>query len=153
MAFPSNTGSTQASLDLAWANARQIAGQVKATAQSLNTSSAAGNIVASSVIDYCTSIAGYYAQLQTISAIPNIASYAQNQVNNPTLDVAGSFNAMMTQIQNVIAWIKANYPQDGSGFFLERSFNADGTWAPRMLTPAQTGGLRTVLGALIATID
>ena len=152
MAFPSNTGTTPNTLDEAWRLARDIAAQVKQTASDYKTN-AAGGLSGRSVLGLSAFMADQFAAFGTLSAIPNIAAYAQTQVNNPSLDVAAAFNAMRTAISNVISWITTNFPKDVNGNLLYTQFTADGHITYTNFTSGQLAGLVTQLTALIATID
>ena len=155
MAFPSSTGTVQDSLAQAWATARSTASSIKSRAQGLSTQAAAGNIGSSAILDFATYLADARLVLVKASQTGGIAAYAQAQVNDNTLNVAAEFSAMMDTLDGVIAWVVANFPKDGNGFLLARTFQAGSTGrtVDRQFTPAQTASLRTTLDALIATIN
>ena len=60
---------------------------------------------------------------------------------------------MATQLNATRDWIIANFPKDASGYLLYQQFDASGNVTVRQLSTASLAGLRTVLAALIATID
>jgi hypothetical protein len=155
VAFPSSSGSRQQSLVQAFATLRGLAGAVKSRSVVLNTACAAGNVGSTALLDFAVFLADCKATMQAASSVPGLAAYAQAQINDPTFDIAASFVDMMTQINSTSAWFVANFPKDGSGFLLAKSFTGDnsGRTQDRQFTPAQTATLRTVLNALIATID
>lgn len=154
-AFPSSTGTKTQTAASAWDSARTTASMLKTKTNALNTASAAGPISSSLILDYATYLADAKSILLLASAVPGIAVYAQEQINDPTFDIAASFNGMMTAINDTIAWVIANFPKDANGFLLARNFTADnsGRTQDRQFTTAQTAGLRTTLTALAATID
>lgn len=155
VAFPSSTGTRQQSLVQALAILRDVAAQVKARSASLNASCAAGDVGSSSLLDYATFLADAKLALNTASSVTGIAAYAQQQIGDDTFDIVESFTTMVAQIDATTAWFVANFPKDGNGFLLAKIFAGanNGRTQDRQFTPAQTAGLRTVLVALIATID
>lgn len=155
MAFPSATGTVQDSLAQAWAVARATASTVKASAQTLNTRSAAGNVASSEILDFATYLADAKIALTKASQTGGIAAYAQAQINDSNVNIATEFTNMMNAIDGTIGWVVANFPKDGNGFLLARQFQAGSTGrtVDRQFTPAQTATLRTTLDTLIATIN
>jgi len=152
MAFPSATGTT-ASLGNAWEKATQTASMIKQRAQAVRAASAAGSIGASQILDMLVLFAQCKTTLTAAAAVPGVAAYAQEQVNNPALDVAGAFSAMVTQLDATRDWVTTNFPKDGSGYLLDRTLGEDGRWIDRQFSSATLATFRTVLDALIATID
>lgn len=152
MAFPSSVGRPYV-LANAWESARQIAGQLKTSAQNLKTLSLAGPVTSSDLLNFQSRLVDSKASLATVSAVPGLAAYAQAQVNDNVLDVAASFSAMATQIDATGAWIVANFPKDGSGYLLASQFNGGGRVVDRTFATAALVGLRAQLDLLIATID
>lgn len=78
--------------------------------------------------------------------------FVQDQLNDPTFDLAAETNAIVTVIDNVMAWIAANVPTDGNGWALLWKVEADMSITTRSFTPAQTTGLRTQLDNLITAL-
>lgn len=155
MAFPSTLGSKQESLAAAWSAARNTATTIKSRSQSLHDQCAAGDVSATTILDYATMLADMKYRLEQVTNVGGIAAYAQAQINDPTIDIAAEYLSMATQIDTTISWIITNFPKDGSGYLLAVQFSGDnsGRTVPRQLSSAQTAGLRTILQALIATID
>lgn len=152
MAFPSSVGRPYI-LSNAWEGARKYAGILKTSATNLRALSAAGPVTSSDILNFQVLMADIKAQLQTLAAVPGLAAYAQAQVNDNTLDVAASFTAMTTAIDNTGGWVITNFPKDGSGFLLAQQFNGGGRPTDRTFSTATLAGFRTQLDALIATID
>lgn len=152
MAFPSTAGSIPQTLSVAWETARAVAGTIKLQTQSLRTQSAQGNVGASQILNHLTFLADQKVRLQAIAALPGIAAYAQEQVNDPTLNVATEFNAMVAAMDGVRDWVIANFPASG-GFLQAQSFQADGRTVDRQFSTATLATYRTQLDALIATIN
>lgn len=152
MAFPSSTG-TKASLAAAWTSATDWASRVKSSCTSVRNSSSAGPIGASQIWFIDTLLFDARAAFQSISDIPGIAAYAQEQVNDPTLNVATEFASMVAQIDATRTWINTNFPKDGSGFLLDRTRDSSARFVDRQFSTATLATFRTVLDELIATID
>lgn len=115
------------------------------------TACAAGDVLASRIIEMFLVLRVDRNALASQAATPGLGAYAQSQKNAPTLDIVAEFNAVLAATDSVTTWITTNFPKDGGGYILAQSFGAD-TMGERTFTPAQTAGLRTVLDALIATI-
>lgn len=155
VAFPSSTGTRQQSLVQALATLRGVAGQIKYRSSTLNAACLAGNVGSGALLDYAVFLADAKLSLQAASSVTGIAAYAQEQIGDATFDIVASYTDMMAQINATTAWFIANFSKDGNGFLLAKSFDPanNGRTQDRQFTPAQTAGLRTVLDALIATID
>lgn len=155
MAFPSSEGTIKTNLSRSWDNARDIAGTIKARSISFRGALASSVATSETILYYAGNMATMRDQLVAISNIPGIAAYANEQINNPAFDVATEFNTMVSALNGVSAWIIANFPKDGSGFLLAKTFHADnsGRTVERMFTSVQTAGLQTALDTLIAAIN
>lgn len=153
MAFPSATGSVSQTLDEAWRGARAVAANVKNQTAALASACGAGPVNAKIILDYASFLAAAYAQLTAFAAVPNIAAYAQTQINNPSFDVVSAFNTMMSAMQATSQWVITNFPKDGNGNILGLTFNGDGSQGWTSFTTAQTAGLVSQLGLLSNTIN
>lgn len=142
-------------LSQAWADAQDIARQLKFAAQSLKTETAAGPVPRSRVLGYERELRSFRDRLITLSGIPGIAAWVGDLPNTPVdYDVAVEFNAMVTEINDTITWIRNNFPTTGTppaGTLLERTWGAEGP-TELTFTTAQTAGLRTQLDALLAVL-
>jgi hypothetical protein len=155
MAFPSTSGSVQQNLSEVWSLTRSYVNTIKVRTQNLRNSSAIANVNAVTILEYATALADLKAQLQTIVTAPGLAAYAQEQINNNTINIVTEYNNMITTVDTTITWILTNLPKDGSGYLLITQFAPEnnGRTISRQFTPAETAGLRTVLDGLLATID
>ena len=151
MAFPSDIG--QDDLATAWRGVRLFAGAIKRDAQNLHALSVAGPVGGSQILDFLTRLADNRAELARYTQVAGLAAYAQEQINDPALDVAAAFVAMRDQADACRDWAIANFPKDGNGFLLARTFLADGRTQDRQFTAAALAPFRTQLQSLIATID
>jgi len=151
MAWPAST----TALSRAVHEANDTALTVRNAAVGLRDDSAAGDVNASRIISMWTRLNDAIAILTALAAIPGIGAWAKDEMNDPDLDVATEFNAMMTAMGDVRDWIATNFPVGtgpGAGYLLEKQFSGTQI-VSRTFTPAQTAGLRTELDALIATIS
>jgi hypothetical protein len=153
MAFPSSVGTKADSLADAWERARAVAASVKQSAQNLNALSLAGPVAGPSIIRFCGDLADARDVFTRLAAVPGLGAYAQEQVADPALDIAASFNAMVSAIDATRSWITTNFPKDGGGYLLALQFNGQGRTIERTFDTATLAGFRTQLAALIATID
>jgi len=90
-------------------------------------------------------------QFSSLSTTAGLAEYARSQENDGTYDVAAEFAAMQSAITAALSWMDANIPT--SVTVGPPSTWGDGTMVINEFTPAQTGGLRSKIAAVIATID
>ena len=153
MAFPSDIGTKADDLTIAWGRARQFASSTKRDAQNVRALSVAGTLAASNVLDFATRLADARFEMQKSAAVPGIGEYARSQINDPAINIAAEFTAMVNAIDACIAWVVANFPKDAGGFLLAKTIGADGRTIDRVFTAGSTATLRTQLDALIATID
>lgn len=153
MPFPAAGGSTfPLTLDAAWGSARSTAANIKQQAQTLQSQIAAGPVSAQIILNSQAFFVTLNNQLTTYRAVPGIAAYAQNQVNNPSLDVAGAFDGMQNALVAVGTWVVTNFPVDAQSFLQAQQF-VSGTPTYVTFTQAQLAGLNTALTTLIATIS
>lgn len=154
MAFPASNGATfPLTLDTAWIKARDTAAAVKSQTDFLNGQITAGPVSAQNVVTTASVLANANVVLTSCAAVPGIAAFAQQQVNNASLDVAGAFTAMQNALVAVVTWIVTNFPKDGSSNLLAIQFNGSGQLVWSTFTQAQLSGLATLLTALSATIS
>lgn len=153
MAFPAANGSAfPVALDAAWVGARQAAASLQSQCTTLNAQIAAGNVSGQSIITSLSFFIAINNQLTAYAAVPGIAAYAQQQVNNVSLDVAGAFSGMQAALVAVGNWIVNNFPKDTGGFAQAFTLTIAGPqWAT--FSTAQLSGLATLLTALSATIN
>jgi hypothetical protein len=130
-----------------------VAGAVKQGAQTLVALSNAGPVGAAQIIRFCADLADARDLFTRLAAVPGLGAYAQEQIANPSLNIATEFTAMATAIDNARSWIVTNFPKDASGYLLAMQFDANGRTNERLFDTASLAQLRTQLTALIATID
>lgn len=153
MAFPSSTGSKR-TLQKVWESTVDWASRVKGTAAKVRAASAAGPITAAEIWSLDSLLQSARAQFAAAASTPGIAAYAQAQVNDPALNVAAEFTAMVNAIDATRVWVNANFPVDANGYVLDRTRNfGTADFTQRTFSSASLATYRTVLDALIATID
>ena len=129
------------------------ANDVRSQSVSLRALSLAGVVGADRILNYAAMLARSKSEMSTLAATPGLATYAQAQENNGALNIATEYFAMVAQIDAVVAWIVANFPQDGGGFKLAFTLASNGTPVYRTFDTAALATFRTNLDALIATIS
>lgn len=125
---------------------------IKAAAQSVITRSNTGTMKANAVIELSKFFADSLDKLNIAKATLGIADYARAQHSDQSLDIVVEYNAVVNEVQLTIDWIFANFPTAG-GYVQRETLGADGRITQRVLSAAQTSGLRTQLTALLATIE
>jgi hypothetical protein len=155
MAFPSNAGTAADNLSNAWERARQRAAFVKDRATAARTKSASGTLDGNDVIALVADLGTAKALLTQYASLPGIGAYAQEQLNDPSINIGVEFNAMIAAIDGVHSWVGTNFPKDASNWLLFIKFDAVniGQITYRQFTAGETAGLRTALDTLIAAIN
>ena len=153
MATPSAAGSHKDTLDSAWDRFFKTLGVVKVQSQRFIDRSAVGPVVAEEIATYAGQLANWVDDLTAIAALPGIGDYAQAQISNPALDLAVEWPLTLAQINATRTWIVSNFPKDASGYWQIAQFDGAGRRVVRSFSSADLAGFRTVLGALVATID
>lgn len=151
MAFPSNQSKPE-TLAEALDKVKGEAGRVKVFAQQMLTRSNAGPVSAVDIISYVGGLAQARTELARLSSVSGLSAYAQTEY--PGLNIVTEFNTMAAQIDATITWVVQNFPKTpGTNELRERTIGADGRTTPVMFSTTDLAGFRTVLAALIATID
>jgi hypothetical protein len=80
--------------------------------------------------------------------------YVQQQVGNPTLDVAAELTASMTALGALVSAIVTDYPKDANGYLLDRTFNSTtGTLVWVSVTGASLPNTNAAITAWLATVS
>lgn len=154
MPFPASNGSSfPLTLSDAWLAARNSAATIKQQATSVSSQIAAGSVSAQTIINLCSLFSNINVQLTQCAAVPGLVAYAQQQVNNPTLDVAAAFTAMQNALVACGSWIITNFPKDAGNNLLAVQFGVQGQLQWNLFTQAQLAPLATLLTTLSATIS
>jgi len=129
------------------------ANDVRSQSVNLRAQSLAGAVGADRILNYAAMLARSKEEMGLLAATPGLATYAQTQENNGSLNITTEYTTMVAQIDAAVAWIVANFPQDGSGFKLAFTMANDGTLVYRTFSTATLAGFRTTLDSLISTIS
>lgn len=148
MPFPA----TSQALSTAYGQIKGRALDIRLQSVALRASSAAGAVSAERIVGYSAFLNRARTELAALASTPGIAAYAQEQENNPGLDIVAEYNAMLAQINATTAWISANFPEDVGGYKLAFQINVNGALVWRDFDTASLASFRTVLDSLIATI-
>lgn len=137
--------------------ALQIASQLRAQAVVYRDQAQAGSVRA---MDLDTGLLFVLVEsrieLQRARNAPGIVDYAKAQQDDPAYNIALEFTAMIAELDTTLAWMEANFPQDGTGHIITKTFVGDGSGQVQSDTitdPTALTALTTRLNALIATID
>lgn len=150
MAFPSLSNTKAPALALH--QIQSAAEWIKTNAGALRDESALGNIRADRLMKFPGLLYSYRQQIAEAATTPGIGQYAKDQFNNQAFDIVAEYNAMVSAIDNTIAWITTNFPNSG-GDLRVYTFDANGNLVSKEWTPAQTAGLRAQIDALVSTIS
>jgi hypothetical protein len=155
MTFPATGTSKPVSLSTAWEFGRDRAAFVRRRAAQLSASAAGASTPAVDVLGFATEVADARVDLVRVSQLGGMGAYAQSQMNDPTLNAAAEFNAMIAAIDSAISAIISNFPKDASNRLLFLTFAADnsGRNTSSTFTAAQMAPVKTALDALVATIS
>lgn len=124
---------------------------VKEYATRYRTQMAAGDVLATVIVDLFIRLKSDKAAFVTAASTSGLGVYAQAQKNDQNLNIGNEFTAMNAAIDGVTTWIETNFPKDANGYLLRETWSASGP-VDRAFSSANTAGLRTVLATLIATI-
>lgn len=146
MAYPTQT------LDRVVEDIDRLAANIKQYAIRRNADMVAGNVGSTTIFDVAINIRSARNELSAMAAVVGIAARAATLKGLTQAEVQTSFNAMLSAMGAIVAWVAANFPKDANGFLLSQTLGADGP-IDRQFTPTQTATFRTQLDALIAAID
>jgi len=147
MTWPAN----KQTLVQAFTAANRAAIRAKSNTQTISNASAAGSINRDRLIDLQNQLNEAIVLWTQVKALSGIVAYAQDQFDDPALDVAAEFTAMVDAAVDLRDWIFNNFPTN-SGAALIKSLNISGTLTTLEFTTAQLSGFRTEADTFIATI-
>lgn len=147
MAFPAEGKVT---LRRAWEGITSQSTRIKRIANELI---AASNITRKNILDYANSLTESLATLDGYVTTPGLLAYAQNELNDATINLSAEFTTMRTQIVATQDWIVANFPKDAAGNLAVYAFDANKRYTDINLTSGQLTAFKTQLNALVATIN
>lgn len=149
MAFPAS----QQTLADALAAVSRTATSIRQRTVVVRNASAAGPIARQLVVDLQRALADAVAAWDAQASRPGLAAYAQQQFNDPTLDVAAEFGAMRAAAVKLRDWIHANFPRDAAtGAVLVRTYDVNGVPTELTFPSAVLAEFRTRCDTFLATI-
>ena len=149
MAFPSNSSN---SLSYLWSAIKGQTGYVKNQCEQLISAPA---ITRRRALEAANALADTLAALDayTAGAATNgLLAYAQEQENNPALNLVSEYQTMRTQMVATQDWLVANFPKNASNELCVYSFDANKRYADINLTAPQLSAFKAQLSAISATI-
>lgn len=151
MAFATGRGVLK-SLDRALDGLETLAGGIKGTAQVLRDRSAVSGLTGEDAVDFFGTLGQLRDDLN--DAIQDLDAAAANafaveRYNNPGYDISAEFIALQAEVDAVLTWMQVNISVGSLLVFNTTTRQVD--W--QQWSVAQTAGFRTVVDALIASID
>jgi hypothetical protein len=117
---------------------------------------AIGPVAANTVLAALSAAQGLLALVTQLRAdavlSAGVVAYTQQQVGQPTLDVASALDASATALQALITALLAAYPQTG-GVLADRQFDANGALIWVSIPAAQMQAASAAITAWFATIS
>jgi hypothetical protein len=140
-----------------YSEAKRLAVHGKSFAQAHRDFLAAGNVSANLVIQILQEFKSMIERFTTISAIPGLGAYVQDQEADGAYNVGAEFTAMRNAAiavrDRIIAEMpKATAPAGVVGRIAIYTLETDGGMTTAVFTSAQTANLRVDLETFIATI-
>ena len=146
MAYPTQT------LDRTVEDIDRLAANIKQYAIRRKSDMEIGSVGSTTIFDVAINVRDARNRLAAMAAVPGIAAKAASLKGVDEALIAADFNAMLAAMDNIVAWVAANFPKDANGFLLSQTLSADGP-IDRQFTTTQTATFRTQLDSLIAAID
>jgi len=142
----------QQSLNDALWSTNRTALQVDRQIATLRNMAASGPVDRYRFIDAMKLLNNAISTWTAASNVTGIVQYAQDQLNDPTLDVAAEFTAMVSAAEDLQDWIFTAFPTGAGGAILSQSMNSSGVLTSLTFTQAQLTGFVTEADTLLATI-
>jgi hypothetical protein len=136
-----------------WEQMKDFASAMKSEALAMKDVTLTGTCTSAQLIDYLQRLVAFKEVFVAIGNVPGIAVYAQEQVNNPSFNIATEFTTMLNAVDGAGGWLIANFPKDGNGFLLAQTLDGAGHLVQRTFTSATLLPFRTTLDTLIATVS
>ena len=138
----------------AYQRANGAARSIKELTQELVDESTAGDVERIRVIAFYRYLINTINTLNSAKTVPGIGAYARIQLDDPSIDVAVEFDAMVAAATGLKLWIENNFPKGAGDALLLRTLNTStGALEPMVFTSGQLAGFRTEAALLLVTID
>lgn len=135
-------------LDAAVKNTQSKAKTVKDAATTIKARIDSGPIPSDEVVNIMRHLKTAYDAFAEAKAVPGLNAYAKTEFNDQALDYVAEVEAVMAACLDCYQWVDSNFPKN-AGYLLKDKIVA-GVVENRVFTQAQTAGLSTALGTLIA---
>lgn len=153
MPFPTHTGS-RLTLDRSLEELTRIAAGLKSLSASFRARLAAEITPRVEVHEFAGALAAHRARMQALASTPGLAAFAQQQYDDPELDIIAEYLAMIGALDAVIQNIVTSAPTASpSGALIEATMDVHGIRTPLGYTPSQTATLRGLIDTLLTAID
>lgn len=139
-------------LDVAVKNIQSKGRTVKDAAVMIKAKIDAGPIPSDEVVNIMRHLKMAHDAFAEAKAAPGLNAYAITEFNDPLLDYVAETEAVMAACVTCFNWVNTNFPKDANGYLLKDKI-VNGVIENRIFTQAQTAGLSTALGTLIAAFS
>jgi hypothetical protein len=99
----------------------------------------------------------FRADIVDIKGRTGVGDYMRRIYGDDTIDITTRLNAVQTAVETAGTNIRALMPKDGNGWVLAYQLNADAAdtvpFIFRVITPAQSAGVKANLDSIVAAID
>jgi len=150
MAFPSNS---KFSLSYRWEAVKNVAGTLK---NKCNAIAIAGTLSRKQVLDFGNYLADCVLSFDNLTAnavADGLVAYAQQQENDPGLDVVANYSAMRSAIVSAQDWLVANFPRDAANnLVVFANFDANKRYSDIALTTQERTAFQSQVSSIAATI-
>ena len=122
---------------------------VRDTATTVKAQIDAGPIASDIIINLMRHMRTAHDVMSAAKVMPGLNEYAKNEFNDPLINYVAEIDAALSAMLACYAWVNTNFPKDAGGYLLKDKI-VNGVIENRIFTQAQTAGLSTALGTLIA---
>jgi hypothetical protein len=136
-------------LDTALKTIQEKAKTVRDQAVLIKSQIDAGPVQSDIVVNLMRNLKVAYDVIDAAKAAPGLNVYARNEFNDQTLDYVAEVDAALAAMLTCYSWVNTNFPKDANGYLLKDKI-VNGAIDNRVFAQAQTAGLSTALGTLIA---
>ena len=136
-------------LDTALKTIQEKAKLVRDAAVNVKAQVDSGPVQSDIVVGIMRNLKVQYDIINAAKATPGLNEYAKVEFDDPTLDYVAEVDAALAAMATCFSWVNTNFPKDANGYLLKDKIV---NWAieNRVFAQAQTVGLSTALGTLIA---
>jgi len=144
-------------IDKVWETVANQSTNLKSYIQQVQTAAAAGNVGSDLILRMLAAAVGYVALAKAIQAngaqTTALVAYVQGQPGASGLSVGSLLLATVTAAQTLVTALTGEFPKDGSGHLLDRTFDANGNVVPITLAPTGFPNTAAAMTAYVATVS